>query len=550
MEMSHEGSARFDEAVVEARHLHILDLLPGLVAYFGPDLRYRFVNRTYATWRGMEPETIIGRYVRDVVGERNYSVIAEKLREALAGQTVTYEYNIFEHQHQRRVQGTYVPDLDAARRVIGVVALVTDISRRDDLQLRIVESEAMFNDAFENAPIGQAIVGVDGCILRVNETFAGMLDRSATEMRGLNFRDITHPEDIEADLEQFDQVLDNKRNGYCLEKRYLRRDGSCLDARLAVSAIRDDQGRAVRFFAHVEDVTQQRDAERRIIATNARLSLITEAVRGGSWHIDVATGRFQPSEALKRLVNGPYPAPLGLAEYQSRIHPDDLAAADLQPLSDGEQDRMSVEYRLETVTGTVWMRCDRQLLRDANGHPEQIVGVTIDMTDEHHRHARAEMQAATDPLTGLLNRRGLDRLMRELASDCPCGVMLIDLDGFKQVNDQLGHDTGDAVLAEAADRLTRAVRSSDLVARLGGDEFVVILVGADTESLAGMAARAVSTLGEPFDSCGGATLRLSASIGASWAPCPPSARPSVLSRADSALYDAKAAGRGTWRLAE
>ncbi|WP_375270633.1 diguanylate cyclase [Sphingomonas sp.] len=527
----------------------ILDLLPGLVAYFDRNLRYCYANQTYARWRALPPEQIVGRYVREIVGERNYPLIAEKLDRALAGEPVTYEYHIFDNAHQRRVQGSYVPDFGSDGTVVGVVVLVTDISQRDDLQLRIAHSEAMFAEAFENAPVGEAMVGLDGKVIRANRVFATMLDRTVEEMVGVSIASITHPDDIERDLHELRALIRKRRNGYQIEKRYLRRDGTSFQARVTIAAVRDDGGDVVRFFAHAEDVTQQREAERRLIETNARLSLVTEAVRGGSWHMDIATDRFETSEALARFVSGPGTRPYDLDGFVAHIHPDDLAKADLRPLIEGQCDRSSVEYRLETRSGTHWMRCDRRLLRDAQGNPEQIVGVTIDLTDEYERRTRAELQATTDPLTGLLNRRGLEQRLRALPPECPCGVMLVDLDGFKQVNDRLGHDAGDAILVESAERLRASVRQGDLVARLGGDEFAVVLVGADMPGLTRWSERTVAALQGGFAACHDSDLRVGASLGATWSASPLVTERGVMARADKALYQAKAAGRGTWRLA-
>lgn len=527
----------------------ILDLLPGLVAYFDRDLRYRYANQTYARWRALPPEQIVGRYVRDIVGERNFPLIAEQLGRALSGEQVTYEYHIFDNAHQRRVQGSYVPDVGSDGTVAGVIVLVTDISQRDDLQVKIAHSEAMFAEAFENAPVGKAMVGLDGKVIRTNRAFATMLDRTVEDMVGVSIASITHPDDIERDLHELRALIRNKRDGYQIEKRYLRRDGASFQAKVTVAAVRDDRGEVIRFFAHAEDVTQQREAERRLVETNARLSLITEAVRGGSWHMDVATNRFETSEALARFVSGPNAAPFDLHGFIAHIHPDDLAKADLQPLIEGRCDRSSAEYRLQTDSGTHWMRCDRRLLRDAKGNPEQIVGVTIDLTEEHERRAQAELQATTDPLTGLLNRRGLEQRLRALPHDCACGVMLIDLDGFKQVNDRLGHEAGDAILVEAAERIRASVRHDDLVARLGGDEFAVVLVRADMPGLTRWSERMVATLQGGFAVCRDSDLRVGASLGATWSASPMVTERGVMARADRALYQAKAAGRGTWRLA-
>jgi diguanylate cyclase (GGDEF)-like protein/PAS domain S-box-containing protein len=527
----------------------ILDLLPGLIAYFGPDLRYRYANATYARWRGLAPDAILGKYVREIVGERNYPLIVERLRMALAGEDVTYQYHIFDGEHRRLVQGHYVPDVDADGHVVGVVVMVTDIGQRDELELSVAHSEAMFDEAFENAPIGKAMVGIDGKLIRSNPALAAMVGRTVEEMAGLSIAEITHPEDVEADLIHFNEVLDKRRDGYCMGKRYIHRDGSYIHAKLAVSAVRDDLGEVVRFFAHVEDVTQQREAERKLVETNARLSLVTEAIHGGSWHMDIATGHFETSGALAEFVLGSGAFPLDMSGYTAHIHPEDRDKTELQALIEGKVDRSSVEYRLLTHTGTHWMRCDRRLLRDHHGRPEQLVGVAIDMTDEHERRTLAEVQASTDPLTGLLNRRGLEQRLRGLSPDCACGLILVDLDGFKQVNDQLGHDAGDAVLIEAADRLRTIVRSGDLVARLGGDEFAMVLVGSDLAGLKSLADRAVASLQGGFQACAEAGLWVSASLGVAWSAKPPIAQQGSMSRADKALYQAKAAGRGTWRLA-
>lgn len=549
MDMNPEGPSRLgDEDPDAPTPAHILDLLPGLVAYFGLDLRYRYANERYAEWRSISGRKMVGKYVREIVGERNYPLIAGKLREAAAGTPVVYEYDIFDGEQQRRVQGSYVPDVDPAGKIIGIIALVTDISVRDDLQRRIARGEAMFNEAFENAPIGNAIVDLEGRLIRSNRAFAAMLGRSQEEMTTLSIVDITHPDDLHADLELLRSVLRKERDGYWLEKRYVRKDGSFLYGKLVVSVVRNDAGDAVRVLAHVEDITQRREAERRLIETNARLSLVTAAIPGGSWHLDIATGRFETSEALAQFVCGPASTALDQESYAARIHPDDSASVDLAPLLRGDVDQSTVDYRIETVSGTRWMRCDRRLLRDAHGQPEQIIGVAIDFTEEHERRTLAESQASTDPLTGLLNRRGLDQRLQALPQDCPCGVLAIDLDGFKQVNDQLGHDAGDAILTETADRLRTMTRATDLVARLGGDEFAVVLVGLELPALQALAERATARLQARFATASASDLRVGASVGATWSPQPPTSADGILARADNALYQAKAAGRGRLRV--
>ncbi len=162
----------------------------------------------------------------------------------------------------------------------------------------------------------------------------------------------------------------------------------------------------------------------------------------------------------------------------------------------------------------------------------------------------AETAALTDMLTGLVNRRGFEQqLARSVAVGQPFAVMQVDLDFFKQVNDSLGHAAGDVVLMASARAMLRATRAGDVVARLGGDEFAMILPGqTDPATLIAIARRLISRLEAPI-AFQGQACRVSGSIGIATAR-PGESGPSLLARADAALYAAKRAGRGRPALAE
>lgn len=159
--------------------------------------------------------------------------------------------------------------------------------------------------------------------------------------------------------------------------------------------------------------------------------------------------------------------------------------------------------------------------------------------------AEAHHRATHDPLTGLANRALFTERLTH--SPLPLGLLALDLDRFKQVNDELGHEAGDELLKQVATRLTGIVRESDLVARLGGDEFMVLVQQPQDGFLSSLAARIVTAIAEPFRLPQG-TARIGVSVGIATALT--DERTDLVSRADFALYDAKENGRNTWRVFE
>jgi diguanylate cyclase (GGDEF)-like protein/PAS domain S-box-containing protein len=191
---------------------------------------------------------------------------------------------------------------------------------------------------------------------------------------------------------------------------------------------------------------------------------------------------------------------------------------------------------------------------DIDGTVSGFYAIAWDITESHQREARLSKEVMTDALTGLLNRRAM---MLELeaegrhwrANGVGGAVMFLDVDHFKQINDTLGHDVGDAVLKIFADRIKTVVRNSDKVARLGGDEFVVLLTAPDCEAVARRIGQALlERIRQPF-TVQGKAIEVSTSIGIALTNGDRDFSPeAILKEADLGLYEAKSAGRNRFSI--
>ena len=221
-----------------------------------------------------------------------------------------------------------------------------------------------------------------------------------------------------------------------------------------------------------------------------------------------------------------------------------------------DHDRSPVRRALagETVRGmliqvvrrdgsSLWAEVNASPLAEADGQPYGALSTYVDVTGRVEREKRIRAEAETDDLTGLANRRALQRMLRVAlararAHDHVVGVLMLDLDGFKAVNDRFGHATGDAALREVAERLRGSVRERDMVARAGGDEFVVVLPDLAEGGAHEAAERVEAAFAAPLD-LDGVQASLHAAVGVACFPDDGDDADVLLAAADRAMYARK-----------
>ncbi|WPO47101.1 MULTISPECIES: putative bifunctional diguanylate cyclase/phosphodiesterase [Pseudomonas] len=255
--------------------------------------------------------------------------------------------------------------------------------------------------------------------------------------------------------------------------------------------------------------------------------------------------------AISRLLNAPVNELEGawLLDYLQKPHVPQWAESELYAsYRKGETYRLH-DATLRTAPGqqvSVALSC-----APLPSEQKAMVVTLLDMSEVRHLHQQLEYQAVTDPLTGLLNRRGFYQtveslLLRSERSDKSLVLLYLDLDGFKRVNDSLGHDAGDRVLRWVSEQIKACLRSFDILARMGGDEFTALLELEFPEQAAKISEKLIERISicQQFD---GLEVALGASIGIATYPDCGSNLDGLMRAADIAMYESKRAGRQQYR---
>lgn len=286
---------------------------------------------------------------------------------------------------------------------------------------------------------------------------------------------------------------------------------------------------------------------------------VLAAAQLGSWEWRPAPDRLACCPRLLLLLGLPRDrAPASMRELRRLAHPGDQEelARSLDEHLLGRSPAHVVEYRARHGDGRwVWLE-ERGLVveRDPDGAPRLVAGACWDITRRMSVQRSVEWLALHDTLTGLPNRVLFDReLQRALGTaetgGAGPGLLVLDLDDFKQVNDRFGHAAGDQLLRAVGRRIRSSVRRADVVARIGGDEFAVIMHRAEEEhALGAVAARVVTQLRAPFEVMG-RRVTVGASAGTALRGAEHVAPDELVDRADRAMYVAKLHGGGGWRTA-
>ncbi len=354
--------------------------------------------------------------------------------------------------------------------------------------------QAEFEAVLKNLAAGIVIIDTDGLCQQTNDKWADMVGYAPAELVGRPLMSLTHPDDIEASIEQIEALKSGRMESYSIEKRYLRRDGDWFWAEACVTGIEDDDGRLTGLVGVITDITERKQVEEALRQSQGHLEAMFTNLAAGVALVD-ADGVILRTNSKFAEMMGYAPGELVGITLAEITHPDDVehSGHQLQSIVGQEVQSYTIEKRYVRRNGTpFWAEASVTQIFGPDGQTEEFVGVITDI--DRRKEAERKLKAAyeseievsrTDPLTGLGNLKRY----REAAADywrlCqdqaranqsrPLSLILFDLDLFKEVNDCHGHTAGDTCLKTMADRFRDLLRDEDAFCRVGGEEFAILL---------------------------------------------------------------------------
>ncbi len=381
-------------------------------------------------------------------------------------------------------------------------------------------------------------------VLDVNRAAVNLYGYSRNEMKGKTIDLLRAPQDGLQDVVEAFSGITSLRQGRIFKHR--RKNGEVFFAEVRTHDLTYG-GRAARLMA-AEDVTAAIAAEQEISQRHAALVRAEQIAHLGSYAYNHETGFAYWSDELYRLLRVS-PGGVNVADGLWPFHYPHDAQRVRRELSKAQLHRKAydIEHRLICSDGTIThVQEQGHWVYDDAGTVRAQYGTVLDITDRKTTESSLVDLAYHDALTGLRNRTGLRQDIRRIVSNYEgnslVGVLFVDLDRFKIINDTLGHRVGDAVLAEVSRRLRAAVSANDIVSRTGGDEFIIVLDGMPDKMSISERAQGIIDALAPAITVGEHEHFLSASIGISLFPLDGKEPDALLRNADVAMYAVKKRG--------
>jgi len=348
---------------------------------------------------------------------------------------------------------------------------------RKRVQEKLRESEEQYRTILENIEDGYYEVDLAGNLTFLNDSMCRIWGYPKEELMGMNDRQYTDQENAKKLFQTFNKVYRTGEPSRECDWGIIRKDGTKRYLEASVTLRKDASGKPIGFRGIVRDITERKRAEERLRESEERFRQLAENIRE-VFYIHEEGVHCYVSPAYSEIWGRP---PQTLCEdpdsFWETIHPEDRDHVK-QFMEKKTQEEYELVYRIVRPDASIrWIRDCSFPVEDDSGRTQRAVGIAADITDLKLGEEKLRYLSLHDPLTGLYNRIYFEEEMSRIDKTRygAVGILACDVDGLKLVNDTLGHDQGDRLLAAAARVIRGSFREGDLAARIGGDEFAIIL---------------------------------------------------------------------------
>jgi diguanylate cyclase (GGDEF)-like protein/PAS domain S-box-containing protein len=529
--------------------------IPEAIVYVDLERGCTFVNNVFLATRGFTREYALGKFPEDVYPPQVMAELTPHLDSAARGEESMYERVLrLPSGAERWVRVRVTPRKDAAGEVMGFYIVSTDIHELKAAQASIEDKERQLRHVIDSIPTPMCYVDAGTNYRYVNDAFLAYIGKRSDEIVGHTVREVLGEERWLL----LAPILERVKAGEALAVERLVKfaDGRSrwMTVRLSPRIV---DGTYRGYYATTSDIHEQKMVEEELRRANTILSAHFDNTPLAviEWDTDMRIVRWsgqaealfgwRASETLGRTLTG----------WRHVYEEDEEASAKMiRDLVEGRERHATLLHRNYRKDGSViWVEWHNSALRDEAGRVISILSLAQDVSSRIQAEERLQFMATHDGLTGLpnsvlLNDRLEAAIGRARRGKRQVGVMFLDLDHFKDVNDTLGHRVGDLLLKELSRRIRAALRQSDVLARISGDEFVVVLEDIPDDAAPDHVARKIlDEVRRPFN-VEGHEIHVSGSLGLAVYPEDGSDVDSLLKNADAAMYHAKELGRNGFRM--
>jgi diguanylate cyclase (GGDEF)-like protein/hemerythrin-like metal-binding protein/PAS domain S-box-containing protein len=522
----------------------LLDSSSDPIFCFTPDCRYLYANLAFADGIGRNLEEILGRSVWEVFAKDEADKRASLVKWVFDhGEPKAHEMLVRGRNGTRHYLTTVTPIFDAQGEVTYLLANSKDITIRKHAESVLKASEAKYRALVETTSTGYLILDGNGKVLDANAEYVRLSGYSELrEILGRSVLEWTAEYEIERNEKAVTQCA---REGFIrnLVIDYVDRNGQPTP--VEIHATISGEGDSLQIISLCRDITERKQAELDLANSKSRYQGILQNMTDAYWRIDQEGRIVEANQAICQMLGYSMAELLQMSVSDFEVIESSVEThKHIEKIRREGHDVFESQHRCRDGK-IIDIEVNASLALDA---PTNIDVFFRDITERKQMQHRILRLALHDPLTQLPNRTlFFDRFSQAVAlakrNEKQVGLLFLDFDGFKPVNDRYGHDAGDRVLKAGADRLLAAVRGIDTVARLGGDEFGIILGELEgPQEAALVAAKLLAAIAQPIALPDGTQASVSASVGISVHPVDGSEMDTLLDKADGAMYQSKHSG--------